>query len=265
MGNRLNEIQDYVYDIEVEDDHSYVANNFVVHNCHHYSSNTFYNVAMHSNAYYRLGLSATPKREDGAEKKFIGGIGSIIAPVTVQDLIEAGYLTRPKLEILNPPAPEVMSYKYADAYRNSIVTNIDRNAMIATKALELSNAGLQVYIHVTQIAHGKKLESIIPGSIFLSSKDTKTRGPVLQDFKERRLSTLISTLMGEGIDIPSMDAIIIACGGKSETALVQRIGRALRTHEGKHAAYIVDFADSGKWLRNHYQQRRMTYANTFGI
>lgn len=234
--------------------------------CHHYSSKTFYNVAMHSNAYYRLGLSATPKREDGTEMKFIGGIGEIIAPVTVQDLIQQGYLAQPRLEILTSPAPERLGYNYQDAYKNGIVLNPGRNKLIIDKAIELSNEGLQVYIHVTRIDQGKKLTAMLPGSEFVSGQDKKeTRERVLDAFKTRQLSIMISTLMGEGIDIPAMDAIIIACGGKSETALIQRVGRALRQSPGKEGALIIDFADSGKWLRDHYQQRRMTYANVFGI
>jgi len=62
-------------------------------------------------------MSATTTREDGAELKFIGGIGPIIAPVDAKQLIHDGYLTQPELVILNPPSPK------------SLVTPINKNIL----------------------------------------------------------------------------------------------------------------------------------------
>jgi superfamily II DNA or RNA helicase len=74
---------------------------------------------------------------------------------------------------------------------------------------------------------------------------------------------LVSTLLSEGTDIPALGAIIIASGGKSQAAQMQKIGRALRTTDSKKTAIIVDVIDNVKWLRDHAQNRMMLYEETF--
>jgi len=56
----ISEIQDYVYDLTVAEDHSYVANGVIVHNCHHVPADSFRKIAFFLKARKRLGLSATP-------------------------------------------------------------------------------------------------------------------------------------------------------------------------------------------------------------
>jgi superfamily II DNA or RNA helicase len=75
---------------------------------------------------------------------------------------------------------------------------------------------------------------------------------------------LTSTLLSEGSDIPTLGAIIIASGGKSQAAQLQKVGRALRTTDDKKTAIIVDIVDNVKWLRDHSQGRIMLYEETFG-
>jgi hypothetical protein len=56
----------YVYDIGVEDNHNFFASNVLVHNCHHLPAFTMNEIARNcANAYYRIGVSATPWRDAG--------------------------------------------------------------------------------------------------------------------------------------------------------------------------------------------------------
>jgi superfamily II DNA or RNA helicase len=238
-------------------------NTVVFDECHHYSSKTFNSVAMRCNAYYRIGLSATPKREDGADLKFIGGIGKIITPITAQELMDLGYIVKPKLIVLRPPSPAKLGRTYADEYRNGIVMNEARNQMIANEIRRYADNGDKVYVSVTQLAQGKRLETL-SGAKFVDSK-SKTRDRDIQDFIDGKTNTIISTLLGEGIDIPAINILIMAGAGKSEIATIQKAGRILRPSQGKNEAIIVDFADSGKRLRQHYMKRRETYKTVFGI
>lgn len=73
--DKFNEVD--VYDIEVEDNHNFVANGLLVHNCHRVSAHTWSAVAPMFNAAYRCGLSATVRRKDGAEDVFFQHIGPI--------------------------------------------------------------------------------------------------------------------------------------------------------------------------------------------
>lgn len=116
-------------------------------------------------------------------------------------------------------------------------------------------------ILVTHIEHGNillnKFNKITKSKniIFIhgSSKDReKNRKLILDGFYD---IVIASDIFKEGVDIPNLKCLILACGGKSSVALIQRIGRLLRLFPGKDKAIIYDFADDCKYLRSHYKRR----------
>jgi superfamily II DNA or RNA helicase len=61
------------------------------------------------------------------------------------------------------------------------------------------------------------------------------------------------------VDVPAAGAGIFAGGGKSSTRELQRVGRFIRPDPAdpdKKCAYIEEFYDHSKWLRNHAKLRR---------
>jgi len=56
-----------VYDLEIEEHHNFVANGFLVHNCHHYGAAKWGKVITKFPARYRLAISADPIRDDGLD------------------------------------------------------------------------------------------------------------------------------------------------------------------------------------------------------
>ena len=120
-------------------------------------------------------------------------------------------------------------------------------------------------MHVVRIDHGEMLKERIPGSVFLSGKDNTTlRQATLKKFAKGEIKVLISTLLGEGTDVPSINCFIAAGAGKSPIGVIQRAGRALRIAPGKKTAIIVDFRDSGKYLGDHWSERYNTYKEIYG-
>jgi len=68
-----------VYNLSVSGHPSYVLDNgVIVHNCHRVSAPTWSPIPARLEAFYRLGLSATPRRKDGAERVFFDHIGPVI-------------------------------------------------------------------------------------------------------------------------------------------------------------------------------------------
>jgi len=60
----------------------------------------------------------------------------------------------------------------------------------------------------------------------------------------------------EGINIPALDVIVNASGGKDDLQIVQLIGRGLRLMEGKKEMTLVDFFDeSSNYLIKHFGNR----------
>ena len=96
---------------------------------------------------------------------------------------------------------------------------------------------------------------------FLSGRDyTDVRVGTINDMREGKIDLLIaSTIADEGLDIKRLTAVILAGGGKSSTRALQRIGRVLRPYEGKTQAYVVDFNDQSKYLKEHSEKRKKIY------
>jgi len=260
-------IQNSVYDIEVADNHTYTANGIIVHNCHTCPAKTFYDVSMRINARYRLGLSATPTRSDGAEMKIFAACGTIADVVSVEDLVRDGYLARPvfRLERI-PPVRVPYSASWAKVYKQGITTNMDRNERIATIAEEYLSNGRQLYIHVNHIDHGKCITGMITGAVFVSGSSKKDeREDIIKRFKDGEIICLVSTLLREGVSIDGISCLILGSAGKSFTSVIQTIGRALRVDPVFGDAVIVDFLDCGhRILESHVQDRISAYRETYG-
>ncbi|MFA6695044.1 MAG: DEAD/DEAH box helicase [Sphaerochaeta sp.] len=235
--------------------------------CHHTPANDAYTVAMMYNSPVRIGLTATPYRTDGNEMKIWGAIGDVCARITAVDLIKMGRLTPPRFVILDPPYVKMRKVNdWQDAYYDGIVANQYRNKMIVEAAQEMVKEGNKVYIHVERIEHGEILEIMFGEEVpFIHGSTAKgVRDEIIQKFADGEIKCLISTLLGEGVDIPTMTAIIMAGGLKTPVGTVQKVGRALRLSPGKTEAIIVDFRDKGPWLSKHFQERMNVYRETYG-
>ncbi len=261
-----------VYDITVEEDHSFVANGMVHSNCHRCPADSTYSVAMRCTARARVGLSATPKRVDNKDLKIFAAVGEITSNITPCDLVRRGYLAKPMLHLHHvPPDSQFFSYGWPKEYDVGIVANDDRNDMIVEDAMHYAANGLQIYIHVERIDHLKilyyRLQKVFePGQVaYLCGKQpSDDRQEIIKKFKAGEIRVVVGTLLKEGADVPAISCLVNASGLKSDVALVQKVGRALRTADGKDSAIIVDFIDSGKFLRKHSEERYQTYMTIYG-
>lgn len=233
---------------------------------HRVPADTAYTIAMHLNSPFRCGASATPRRTDGADLKIFAAMGEIESIISPETLIKRGIIAKPKFVFLDPPGIKVSrKSKYQQAYVDYIVTNADRNKSIIDAAEKFHSEGYKVYIHVERIDHGEILAERIKNATFLCGSDkTSRRKAILDHYKENKDVILISTLLKEGVDIPSMSCFIAAGAGKSPIAVLQKAGRALRVEKGKKDAIIVDIKDRGRFFGDHWEERYGIYKVTFG-
>ncbi len=232
--------------------------------CHHVPAETFYKIAFQtSGARFRFGLSATPWRDDGHDLLLEAALGEKICAVTCSDLIEAGFLVAPQITMERSPRLRFIGHRpsYPEIYQTAIVENQARNRVIAERARAWSAQGRSVLVLVAQIEHGRRLQELMPEAQFAyGNLETETRRQFIADL-ERKLHPILiaTTLADEGLDIPSLDALILAGGGKSDTKAYQRIGRALRPSAQKTCAYVMDFFDNVPYLQEHSLARLGLY------
>ena len=103
-----------------------------------------------------------------------------------------------------------------------------------------------------KIKHDKKV-------IFVNGS-SKNRKEIFENINNGKYDIIIaSKIYGEGVDIPRLNTLILAGGGKSSIATIQKIGRLLRLFPGKDKATIYDFNDDIKYLKKHFEARYEIY------
>lgn len=280
--------ENYVYDLTVADNHNFIANGVLVSNCHHIPAQTITTIANKcKNAYYRIGVSATPWRDAGDDLLIEAVLNKKKdAVITASMLIEKGYLVKP--EIYFVPIKQVFKGKnYQDIYNKAIVENLDRNKIITKIAYNMYIRDKHILMLYKNIKHGEKLldmvskrigEKVKPFTIknpktnkdvtvrvrnvelLSGNDDTVKRLAVFEAVKIGFCRCLIaSTIADEGLDLPILDTLILAGGGKSSTRAFQRIGRVIRLHEGKTKGIVFDFTDYTPMLRRHSRNRQKYY------
>jgi superfamily II DNA or RNA helicase len=242
--------------------------------CHRTSAaDTFHAVGQAVDAPLRVGLSATPWRKvSGEELKIEGATGGTAFEVSAEELIESGHLARPKWRVVDPaehgtqqtPNPDEV---FQQAYKRCVVKCEARNRSIAEAATDLARDGRSVLVTVDRIAHGERLQSIIGSeytvpAVFLDgSAGGDRRKAVLEDHGSG--DVLVSTLIREVVDLPELDAVVLAGGGKSKVDVIQQIGRTLRP-DGCETAVIVDVRDRGEYIGDHFEARREYVSDYYG-
>jgi superfamily II DNA or RNA helicase len=240
----------------------------MVDECHHVSSPQMLNVMFKIPGGRRYGFSGTPLKMDLLpDMQLMGATGDIVVDIDNHYLIQHGYSAKPTvyIKIMENKELEKRWWKaqYQPAYDELIVKNVDRNQAIADFAVEHADDGEAVLILVNRLDHGELLNGMIPNSLFIhGSHSTDFRMSALNNMRTRSGVYIASPIFDEGVDVPALDAVVIAAGGKSQVKLLQRIGRGLRHKEGNNTMVVLDFIDdTNKYLLEHSNERIETYTS----
>ena len=235
------------------------------------AADTMHDLGLRIDPAYRIGLSATPwRRISGAEMKIEGAVGGVVSEVSAEELIDEGFLTEPRFEKLGHDGPTAArDEEYHEAYRRCVEESTARNSAVAARAAELADDGYRVLVNVDRVSQGGELAELADArgvdSWFLSGSDpTEVRDEVLSAFAGSDGSVLVSTLIKEGVDVPELDAVILAHAGKSDISVLQVVGRAMRPDADKDHCVVVDVADTGRFFGAAHRDRWDTMADYYG-
>lgn len=248
-----------VYNITVDDNHNYFIGNSLtlVSNCHNVSAGTFQDFFKQFGCALKFGFSASPARTGDylGYAKIRQFIGSPIIKIESKELLENNVMAKPHIYLVKNICKEDDYFDYATAYTEEIV-NGERRNRIVKDIVDVYKSGILIVVNIVE--HGEILQNLIPGSMFISG-DTPldVRQDAIKDFDDGKLPVLIgTTILQEGISITHMKAMILACGGKSNVAVLQKIGRSLRFKEDeKTDVDFYDFVDTAKFLSKHSKMR----------
>lgn len=239
--------------------------------CHHLRGEVWHKVMMDFDARYRVGLSATAYLDNERENErgviwLKACCGDIRIDIPTSQLIEEGYLMRQHVELVVITEPDLSDRGWSQSLVNeAIYENEVRNSRVVQKAREKADQGLKVLIisnRHNQIEALTKLmqeDGTLMYNVVTGPDSSKMRAAKVKMFIDGRCNVLIGTVFGEGVDLPEVECVINAEGGRDVKAAVQRM-RNLTPAEGKTEAVFVDFMDmTNKYFAEHSQERLATY------
>jgi len=229
---------------------------------HHVACRTCKEVLTYAtNAYWRLGGSATPYRESGDGIMIQAMFGAKIVDISASYLIKNNWLVRPYI-FFEPVDSQKDYHSYAKVYENDIVKNEPFNSHVAVTANHLVSRGQSTLVLVQQYPQGDYLKTLIPNCEFVSGRLTSIqRKKAIEDLRRKKTMCMIATtLADEGLDIPTLDAALLAGGGASATRVNQRIGRTLRKDRNservKDKSIVIVYEHDSRYLSKHAKKVR---------
>lgn len=216
----------------------------------------------------RFGFTATLPYISEAKMALEGYLGPVISAKKISEVERLA-----KIKIVLKKLPITLAAReaksYPEVYKYAVTFNSRRHKLVLQTAEELVQKGRTVLILVTLIQQGENIinmaHRLFPHMkirFVYSGVSGNERNQIKNDLNQGKLEVVIAdAVWKEGVDIPTLGAIINAAGGKSEIAVLQSIGRGLRTVPGiKEDVILVDIFDSShRFLRDHFSERLCLY------
>lgn len=262
---------EFVYDIEVNGSHTFLANGVVVHNCHRIGADHFSQSCFQVPARLRMGLSATPDRSDGREEVLYAHIGpvmvrSVAAPMTPRIIEqrspwEIPYVNRKNAQGLFKQVQLPHSGGRCTHVLKLIANHYYRNLMIGRFALSAYKKGRRVLIQSEFRDHLEVLMTLIAtlgvpsgdmayyvGGLSSSERDSA---------KSKKLIFATYKMTAEATDIPWLDTLVMAT---PRSDVRQIVGRIIREHPGKKDPVVFDIIDAtSSVFLGYYRARHKWY------
>ena len=263
-----------VYNIGVEDNHNYFANDILVHNCHRCSgtltkATMFSKVLNNLAARYKYGLSATLHRADGLIKctyALVGGIAYTVPDGVVNTMRVEIQKRDTRIQISRQCLDTDGTLCYAKLI-NYLAENPKRNIQICDDIEELANRRHSIILLSDRVEHLNVIHyNLQPeyqrDAVILHGKVKKAdREIALEQMRNKEKHILLATyqLAKEGLDVPCLDRLLLATPVKDYAIVVQSVGRIARVCEGKDTPVVYDYVDDIGFLQGMWKKRCTSY------
>lgn len=239
--------------------------------CHHVTASTFFQVVNAFPSKWRIGVSATPDRDNGLLEVAYSVLGPIIHKTAKQELIDQGFLIKPSVvRVYTDFEHEYWSTHYADdsceipgcdkigkhRHQNNyqqvlsaLASDPQRNRIIALAIAK--NATCANLVLSKRLEHLKALRrAVIDTGAFdkdrlfmLTGKENTDERMRVAAEAELGSCVVFSTIADEALDIPRLDRLYLVWPTKNSAVIRQQVGRVERFDSRKESATVYDFVD----------------------
>ena len=240
----------------------------IMDECHHGAAQTVEDVIGSAKAKYVYGLTATPKREDGLEKKVFMQFGPIRFRYTAKERAEKqgiDHFVYPRFTRL----VSASDFKVTEANR-AVIECDSRNEQIIADVEKCVQNGRTPLVLTKYKEHAELLFQRLQGKadhIYLlqgggsrKAKDEMRLQMRSVPDEESVILVAIDKYIGEGFNYPRLDTMMLTMPAAAEGNIEQFAGRLHRDYETKTEVIIYDYVDSHiRVLEKMYHKRLRTY------
>jgi len=268
VSKRIIPKPDKVYNLHVDKNHNYVANNIVISNCHTAQAATISEILQTATrAKFRFGVTGTMPTNRLDELSVKSFLGHVAKTFTGKDLADLGYVSKCTIKQIHLKYNINYGRDY-NTIRDNVFLNPFRMSVIKGLVKKTDNSMLILVDRIEK--EGVLLESYLKEQlpnktvVFLSGKDkSNVRDDWRKDMNDRKDIICIATypIFQQGVNIPSLREIVLASSTKSFIRVIQSLGRTLRKHVSKDlgGAVLWDIVDDVKHLQDHGNKRYKHY------
>jgi superfamily II DNA or RNA helicase len=200
---------------------------------------------------YRTILDRYPQALILDRKGFRGIFDELICGVTVSELIESGSLSQYKYFATETSmSVEGVGKRQGDFKTEDVAkaNPVEGLAGDVVKSYRDYLEGKQAVVFCINIEHSIAIAEHFKAAGIIAyhldgNTDARERSDVMNQFRDKAIQVLTNcALFDEGLDIPSLDGVILARPTQSLSRFLQMVGRAMRPCEGKDRAIVIDLA-----------------------
>ena len=208
----------------------------------------------------KIGLTATPVREDKKERDIFSLIGPPIVDVGWLEMAEEGVIAEAEVyEVLVGMSPSTRArYHKASDWEKVLITSMNPLKVKAVREILEKHVDDPALIIGFYVDGAEEMGKALGVPVITGDTTTTNRDSLYQAFRQGEIKRLVLTSVGEeGINLPNARVGINICGlYGSRMGFSQRFGRILRPKEG--AAYFYELATEGT-VEQEYSERRREY------
>jgi superfamily II DNA or RNA helicase len=261
-----------VFNLHIEDNHNYFAEDVCVSNCHGLKANVVRSVAENAvNASIRLGFTGTMPEPKADFFLIEGVLGPIIDEIGYKELQDKNQISGINIKVIDCKySDEIVESKSFDVYpeeREFVESDPKRNKIICRIAKVYADKDKNSLILVKKLDHARILTEMLQGaniSTYMVTGETKIkdRNDARHSLEKSGGNVIVATVgvFSTGVSIKRLHSVIFASPGKSKIQTLQSVGRGLRLHNTKTKLDLYDICENLKFSIKH-KNKRIKYYN----
>lgn len=219
----------------------------VIDEAHHATAGTWGKALTHWPEALRLGVTATPVRQDGRGLKAV--FDRLVLGPSTAELISGGFLCPARIYAPPPVADLSGLHRRAGDYAiDEAAERMDRPTVTGDAIAHYQRlaAGQRAIAFCCNVKHAEHVcaafnHAGVKAATLLGCTDPLRRDATVARFAAGELQVLVTVdVVSEGFDIPAAGCAILLRPTQSLGLYLQQVGRVLRPSPGKAAAIVLD-------------------------